>query len=55
MPAGNLCQVGLSQKVVEVPESRLAFDFVSGDAIIYSANQAAPIEGHVERIDASRW
>jgi hypothetical protein len=53
--AGNLYQVGLAQKVVEVPENRLAFDFSDGDHVLYTPPSAPPSQGTVEKSDTSRW
>lgn len=47
--------MGLSQKVVEVPENRLAFDFADGDHVQYSPPSGHPSQGTVERSDTSRW
>ena len=55
LSVGNLCQVALSQKIVEVPETRLAFDFASGDAIVYHTKDGLAQHGHIDRSDAAKW
>jgi len=52
---GNLYQVGLAHKVVEVPENRMAFDFSDGDHVLYPPSSAPPSQGTVEKSDTSRW
>ena len=52
---GSLCQVGLRQKIVEVPQDRLAYDFEIGDAILYNKSPSSSLRGKVERTDSSRW